>query len=515
MRAAIYARVSSDAQRDARTIESQHHSLRPFVERQGWGIAGEYVDDGRSAKTGKLDKRQGYAQLLADAAEGKFEILVTSAMDRLTRTEDLIELAAILGPLQRAGIRIVSPSTGEIDLRSEHGPLIAFLQAHAAAVENARRAQRVKAGKDRAIAQGRKPAGPTPYGYRYDRELGLWSIFEPEALIVREIFERAAANETGDSIARDLELRGVPRPRAGAWNRERVYGALRQGAYRGAWVADKRRGLTVATPRIVDDALWFAARDRDGALQRRGRRTQRHVYLLEGLATCALCGAPIGVASACARSVNRAPCPARYVCSRRRRPDEQGRCDLPYFTTAETDAKVWAAIRELVVTPGRIERAAARELADAGADSEAWRRDLDKAEKRLAQLLRAEKAVLARARSGLVSEAALDSELAAIKQGRELAEHQVDAATRAQFAAGRAATRAQALAALVSQLRTTVDACSAGERQELVQRLLKPRSVVLSIATIEMRARVHFAGAVAAAGCSDERPTSITFRLVA
>src|SRR5205085_4095778 len=105
--------------------------------------------------------------------------------------------------------------------------------------------KRIVEGKLTAIGRGKKPAGPTPYGFRYDRNTGVWSVHEPEAEIVREIFERVLAGQSGGTIADDLHARNVPRPHGGEWSRERIYAVLRQPAYRGEWIADKRRKLTI------------------------------------------------------------------------------------------------------------------------------------------------------------------------------------------------------------------------------------------------------------------------------
>src|SRR5687768_5363566 len=106
--AAIYARVSSQAQRDAHTIESQLRVLRAYVGAQGWELVDTYVDDGRSAKAGRLEQRDGFARLVRDATAKRFDILVVTDIDRLTRTDDMRERAAILGPFQAAGVRIVT-----------------------------------------------------------------------------------------------------------------------------------------------------------------------------------------------------------------------------------------------------------------------------------------------------------------------------------------------------------------------------------------------------------------------
>ena len=155
--------------------------------------------------------------------------------------------------------------------------------------------------------------------------------------------------EACESIARDLQARGVPRARpsktgnrpAGVWILERVHQIVRAPTYRGTWVADRARGLSVKVPQIVSEALYHQA---DAALRRAGRRGQLrnpHKYLLQGMATCGLCGASIG----CASTGNWSTAHGNrrhfyYVCSRRRRSRRGAAetCTLPMVRSDALDA---------------------------------------------------------------------------------------------------------------------------------------------------------------------------------
>src|SRR2546423_854217 len=108
LRAVIYARVSSQAQRDRHTISSQLRNLPGFVASRGWVLArpvDTYVDDGLTARAGHLEARDGFRRLLADAAARVFDVVVVVDLDRLTRSEDLAERGAVLGAFQKAGVQ--------------------------------------------------------------------------------------------------------------------------------------------------------------------------------------------------------------------------------------------------------------------------------------------------------------------------------------------------------------------------------------------------------------------------
>lgn len=84
MRAAIYARYSSDLQTDA-SIEDQIRIVEERAKTEGWIIVNRYTDHGIS---GASMMRPGIQMLMQDAAAGKFEIVLAEAMDRLSRDQE-------------------------------------------------------------------------------------------------------------------------------------------------------------------------------------------------------------------------------------------------------------------------------------------------------------------------------------------------------------------------------------------------------------------------------------------
>jgi DNA invertase Pin-like site-specific DNA recombinase len=74
--AAIYARYSSDLQREA-SIEDQNRICRERAAKEGWSIYKEYSDSGISAAS---LIRPGVQKLLRDALDGRFEILLAESL---------------------------------------------------------------------------------------------------------------------------------------------------------------------------------------------------------------------------------------------------------------------------------------------------------------------------------------------------------------------------------------------------------------------------------------------------
>lgn len=495
-RAAIYARVSSKGQRDKHTIEGQLRVLPAFVAQQGWSLVGTYTDDGRTAKSGHLDARDGFARLLADVAAGKIDILAVVDIDRLTRTDDMIERASILGPLQRAGVRIVTPSGGELDLRSFFGEFYASMQAIVAAEENRKRKERTISGKAVAISRGRKPAGPTPYGLRYDRhaEVEPWTIDPDEASLIREMHRRVQRGESCETIALDLNSRGIRRPRGGDWIRERVWAIVRSRTYIGEWTADKEKGAVLRVPPIIDVATYERTQAQLAAQGRRGLKRTKRVYLLEDLAVCERCGTRIGICSASSAALIRiSDSPARYVCAHRRRPPYGSpRCLLGYQKTADADDRMWAAVVATLQRRDLIEDAL-ENSDEADADRSTWERDLAEHLRRLARLDSSEAGALARHRRGQVSAAALDMELAAVSRERKMLKRQVETAERAIGSAAVAGVRADDVAEAIAAARSMLTAATPAARRHLMLALFQPGDIVIGEPTITATLRLALA----------------------
>ena len=79
MRAVIYARYSSDNQREA-SIDDQVEVCRRYIQAQGWQLANVFAD---RAVSGASRHRVAYQQMIADAEQRSFDIIVCEALDRV------------------------------------------------------------------------------------------------------------------------------------------------------------------------------------------------------------------------------------------------------------------------------------------------------------------------------------------------------------------------------------------------------------------------------------------------
>jgi DNA invertase Pin-like site-specific DNA recombinase len=480
MRAVCYPRVSSVQQRDRDSIASQLRELPAFVARMGWTLVkpvDAYVDDGFSAKSGRLEKRRGLRGLLRDAAAGAFDVVVMVDFNRLTRAEDLAERGMILGALQAAGVRVATTSGELLDLNTEHGDLIASLMGARAAAEN----RAIRDGKLTSALRGGKPTGRDPYGHRFDRATKTWLVDEQRAPFVRELFERIAAGESCIAIACDFERRGVPSS-AKAWNKALVRYIARSTRPIGEYVAHRKSRTVVKVPALVDVALWQRVQDALTNARRNGLRRTKYIYLLERLAVCGLCGAKMRIRT---KVIARGKWirPAAYVCERRlphlpvalRDPSEP-KCS-GFMYVEEADALAWEAIVGELSDPALPAELAA-ERTDIASDARTYEDDAAGYRAHLARLDKVDEVVWTRFRRGDINEAALDRELAKTRRERAAVSAQLKHAERARGATINARARLHGASAMIERMKAKANAATPAERREIALTMLDPGDVV-------------------------------------
>ena len=85
MRAALYARVSSEEQVEGYSIDAQRRAFQTLVEGRGWTIYKEYIEEGKSARTENINKRPVFREAIAEGLDRNYDILVVHKVDRFSR----------------------------------------------------------------------------------------------------------------------------------------------------------------------------------------------------------------------------------------------------------------------------------------------------------------------------------------------------------------------------------------------------------------------------------------------
>jgi len=343
MKAAIYARYSSDNQRPE-SIEDQVRACRELAGARGCTVAEGHVYTDE-AKSGALRSRPGLEALCAAAREREFEAVVVDDLSRLSRDNHF--LLTLYAELRFYGVRIVSRADC-LDSEDRHSKLGFQMRGivNELYLDDLReKTLRGQLGqKTRGFTVGEatygyrsEPVGemrvdrrgrPRPDGYRM-------AIHPPEAAIVRRIFQLFGDGVALTAIVKLLNAERIPgrRKRDRGWSPSTLSRILRNEKYIGRWTwnrtetrRDPRTGRKrrVEKPRaewhvveneelrVVSQPLWERVvmrwREIDATWpqrrQGRGFEKQQRSYvsthpphLLSGALRCGTCGGAIGQVS--------------------------------------------------------------------------------------------------------------------------------------------------------------------------------------------------------------------------
>jgi len=211
MAALIYARVSSDKQREEHTITSQTAALRVFAQEQGFSVPDDWVieDEGYSGAT---LVRPGLERVRDLVAEGQVDAVLVHSPDRLSRKYAYQVL--LLEEFARNNVQTVfikAPQTA-----TPEDQLLLQFQGMIAEYERAQILERSRRGKRHRALQGVvNVLSSAPYGYRYirrsDHAPAAYAIIDAEAAVVRMVYEHYTVQGLGiGAITRLLNEEGVP-----------------------------------------------------------------------------------------------------------------------------------------------------------------------------------------------------------------------------------------------------------------------------------------------------------------
>ena len=239
MKAALYARYSTDKQRDA-SIDDQFRECDRVARIAGFDIVARFEDKGVSGGTAD---RPGYQALLSATRRKEFSVIVVEDISRLWRNR--AEFGPRSAEFEDFGVHCVT-AVGDDTRRDGWGLVIQIKQAVA---EHARReaSYRTRRGLEGRAIKG-ESAGGRAYGYRPASQStsGQVEIIEAEAAVVRRIFELYAGGISSRAIAERLNSENIPSPGA-AWRRTDTGEHAKR---RGKWVSsaihgDPKRGYGI------------------------------------------------------------------------------------------------------------------------------------------------------------------------------------------------------------------------------------------------------------------------------
>jgi site-specific DNA recombinase len=322
---ALYARVSSEQQSEAKTVESQVADLRAKIATMGEALVAEqeFVDNGYSGAT---LIRPALERLRDVIAGGGIDRLYVHCPDRLAR--NYAHQVLLLDEFARAGVEVVFLNR-EVGQTPED-QLLLQVQGMIAEYECAKILERSRRGKRHGAQVGSVSVlSCAPYGYQYVNKQdsggeARFDIILEEARVVRQIFEWVGRDRCsiGEVQRRLNQAKEQTRTGKTVWDRATIWGILKNPAYKGEAAFGKthleplrprlraQRGrsmqpkrahstqdvpreqwISIAVPALVDAALFETVAEQLQENQQRARVQQRGArYLLQGLIVCSCCG---------------------------------------------------------------------------------------------------------------------------------------------------------------------------------------------------------------------------------
>ncbi len=345
MRAAIYARYSSDMQSENST-KGQYVNCEKYAKHESWQIVERYKDE---AVSGSIKNRPDYQRMLADAETGKFDVLLVDDLSRLSR--DDIETKTTIRRFKFWGLRIIGVSDG-YDSDAKGHKIQAGMRGMINEIYLDDLAEKTHRGLSVKANEG-KNCGGRAYGYKHipiedpsktdpqGRPLLIAVERKPDpeqAKWVKQIFQWYADGNSPKWIAGELNRMGVPSPgsywkrterRKSRWLGSAIYGDMKRGTgilnntlyiglqiwNRSEWKKDPLTGKkkrferpesewiqTKVPTRIIDQDLWERVKARQKetheaskALRKKlGQQAKggvRPKYLFSTILKCGQCGA--------------------------------------------------------------------------------------------------------------------------------------------------------------------------------------------------------------------------------
>lgn len=501
--AAIYARVSSDKQREEGTIQSQTAALREFATSHDYDVSPEHVfeDEGWS---GASLVRPGLERLRDLAAEGQIEAVLIHAPDRLSRKYAYQIL--LIEEFARTGVETVFIKAPQGE--TAESQLLLQFQGMIAEYERAQILERSRRGKRHRARQGQVSVlSGAPYGYTYvrksDTTAAHYRINESEAAIVRLVYERYTADHLSiAAIARLLNEHGVPTRRQGArWERSTVWGMLRNPAYMGSACFGKTetgarqrvtrplrlRGgvasrdsasherprsdwIEIPVPAVIDEPTFALAQERLATNKAQATRRTISPSVVQGLVSCKKCGYALYRTStrSSARQIHYYRCLGADAW---RYPDG-ARCDNRPVRQDLVDATVWREVMRLIEDRSLIDAELERRLS-AARDAAPTRRREEALQRECARLARSIERLTTAYQEDLLSLDELRARMPDLRQREKTVEAELNAI------AAQAQDRAQALqlvetlTAFLARLQSAANSIDIGEQQRIVRLLVK------------------------------------------
>jgi len=472
LRAAVYARVSTEDQAEAKTIDNQVDFARRYCELHGVPVHDFYLDDGVSG-TVPLENRPEGLRLLKDAEAGKFTLVLVYRLDRLAR--NTMHLLNAYDRLEKLGIGLRS-MTEQFDTSTPTGKFVMTMFASIAALERDTIVERTSLGKERTARIGKWLGGKPPYGYRVTDD-GYLEIDEKEAEVIRLIFRLYTEDRMGtvpiadylnaNNIPTAYQVKGVGVTTKGKWGAGRISRILNNTTYKGLHeyrklTKSRKERIVREVPPIVTEEVWNKAQ----VLLRKNfvmaRRNAKQEYLLKSLIKCGICDKSYVGDSGYYRCTGNSSF----------RGKSEPKCGARSIGAGLLEGIVWQDVKQFVEDPGPVIALLEQKAKEQIEKAKPVEVELAEIEKVLAAKQAERERVISLFRKGFISEAETQRELLALGKEMEALAQRKEILFDQQGRHEALKTKTINAQLLLEQLREKINESDVRAKRELVEALV-------------------------------------------
>ena len=353
MKAAIYARVSSERQDVDLSISAQRRALYEYASRNDYQVVGEFIDE---AESGTTAARPEFRKMIAMARHDKkpFDAILIWKYSRFARSrQDSIIFKAML---RRIGVQVIS-ITEPID-DSATGRLMEAIIEALDEFYSANLGDEITRGMRESASRGFYVASHTPYGLtrvKVDdggKQRPKLDLDPNKAPVVKRAFDETDSGSGLTETVKAYNREGIAGPRGRGWSKTSLYKILTNEIYTGVliWGKKSKRNLKPirienACPAIVSTELFNRVQNKLKSRSFKNMHPQRVAsnYLLSGLVKCGHCGKALVGQDAKSGRFN------YYVCGTLLKKGS-GSCESRYINSRKFETLVIDKIKENILT---------------------------------------------------------------------------------------------------------------------------------------------------------------------
>ncbi|SCF39543.1 recombinase family protein [Micromonospora mirobrigensis] len=294
LRCAIYCRISQDRESEEKGVTRQEEDCRELAAALGFEVVRVYVDNDISASTRTKKTRPDYDAMMVAVRAGTIDVIVAYSNGRLTRRP--LELEDVIKVHEQTGVMIHTVKSGNDDLSTADGRMVARIKAAVDAAEVERSAERIARAARQRREEGRLHGGARTFGYVHGSPLGYCQEIDPVAQkAIRDGMVRLFQTGKVSEVRKLWQRMGVLTPLGKEWRNDgNVARTLRN---------PRIAGLVAHEGQVVGEGNWPAIITRaehEAIIEALGTRGAKKTggpprarkYLLPGFVYC-LCGTPM------------------------------------------------------------------------------------------------------------------------------------------------------------------------------------------------------------------------------